>query len=305
MIKRRRPLPLTEHRNPRSRGIDRLSTQEIVNLINSEDMLIAPAVGRERKKIAAAADMIVEHFKKGGRLFYVGAGTSGRLGVLDASECPPTFGVTPLLVQGIIAGGRHALVRAVEGAEDKTNDGAKAIIKRKVCKKDVVVGIAACGLTPYVRGALKQAKILRAGTIFITCAPESVKDIPANIIINPVVGPEIITGSTRMKAGTATKLILNILTTTAMIKMGKVYGNLMVDLTATNNKLRDRSVRIVAEMTGLSRAKAVEVLKKARGKVKAAIVMYFRKINLQGALDILDKCDQSLRNAVGGLECST
>jgi N-acetylmuramic acid 6-phosphate etherase len=291
-------LPITEHSNKRSKNIDRLSTAEVVKLINSEDMLVASAVGKERKEIAAAVDMIVEHFKKGGRLFYVGAGTSGRLGVLDASECPPTFGVSPKLVQGIIAGGRRALVRAVEGAEDKPNDGAKAVIKRKVCGRDVVVGIAACGLTPYVRGALKQAIKLKAGTIFITCAPEAVRGIPAEIIINPVVGPEIITGSTRMKAGTATKLVLNILTTTAMIKMGKVYGNLMVDLTATNNKLRDRSVRIVVGMTGLSRGRASSLLKQADGKVKAAIVMYFRKVNLRRALDILDECEQLLRKAI-------
>jgi N-acetylmuramic acid 6-phosphate etherase len=297
-MKKHRPLPITEHSNKRSKNIDRLSTERIVTLINSEDMLVVPAVGKENKKIAAAVDMIVEHFGKGGRLFYVGAGTSGRLGVLDASECPPTFGVSPRLVQGIIAGGRRALVRAVEGAEDKPDDGAKAIIKRGVCEKDVVVGIAACGLTPYVRGALKQAMKLKAGTIFITCAPESVKDIPAEIVINPVVGPEIITGSTRMKAGTATKLVLNILTTAAMIKMGKVYGNLMVDLTATNNKLRDRSVRIVVQMTGLSRLRAVKLLRRAEGKVKAAIVMHFRKVNLYQALAILDECRQSLRKAI-------
>jgi N-acetylmuramic acid 6-phosphate etherase len=297
-MKKQRILPLTEHSNKRSKNIDRLSTADVVRLINSEDMLIAPAVGKECKKIAAAVDMIVEHFKTGGRLFYVGAGTSGRLGVLDASECPPTFGVSPKLVQGIIAGGKRALVRAVEGAEDKPADGAKAVIKRCICEKDVVVGIAACGLTPYVRGALKQAMKLKAGTIFITCAPESVKGIPARIIINPVVGPEIITGSTRMKAGTATKLVLNILTTTAMIKMGKVYGNLMVDLTATNNKLRDRSVRIVVRLTGLSRIKAVKLLKQAEGKVKAAIVMHFRKVNMSQALDILDECGQLLRKAI-------
>lgn len=297
-MKKHRPLPITEHSNKRSKNIDRLSTARIVQLINSEDMLIAPAVGKEQKKIAAAVDMIVEHFKKGGRLFYVGAGTSGRLGVLDASECPPTFGVSPKLVQGIIAGGKRALVRAVEGAEDKPDDGAEAIIKRGICERDVVVGIAACGLTPYVRGALKQAKKLKAGTIFITCAPEAVMGIPVRIVINPVVGPEIITGSTRMKAGTATKLVLNILTTTAMIKMGKVYGNLMVDLTATNNKLRDRSARIVIKLTRLSRTKAAKLLEKAGGRVKAAIVMHFRKINLYQALVILDECGQSLRKAI-------
>ncbi len=297
-MKKRKPLPTTEHSNPRSKNIDQLSTQGIVDLINTEDAQVATSVGKERKRIASAVDTIVEHFQKGGRLFYVGAGTSGRLGVLDASECPPTFGVRPTLVQGIIAGGRRALVRAVEGAEDNAEKGTRAIEKHLVCDKDVVVGIAACGLTSYVRGALKQAMKLKAGTIFITCSPESVKDIPAEIIINPVVGPEVITGSTRMKAGTATKLVLNILTTTAMIKMGKVYGNLMVDLNATNNKLRDRSQRIVIQMTGLSRTKAVRMLERAEGKVKAAIVMHFRKVNLHRALAILDECGQSLRKAI-------
>ena len=301
-MRKNRPLPATEKRNRRSENIDRLSTLQIVKLINSEDMLVAPAVGKESKKIAAAVDMIVEHFKNNGRLFYVGAGTSGRLGVLDASECPPTFGVSPRLVQGIIAGGKRALVRAIEGAEDKANDGVEAINKHKISAKDVVVGIAACGMTPFVQAALKQAAKKGAGTIFITCSPQAVKYVPAEIIINPVVGPEVITGSTRMKAGTATKLVLNLLTTTAMIKMGKVYGNLMVDLKATNNKLRDRSLRIVSQMTGLSRAKAANLLKDAKGKVKAAIVMHFRNVDLQGAVRILNQCGQSLRKAMGPIK---
>jgi len=297
-MKKLKLLPTTEKRNRKSKNIDRLSTAQIVKLINAEDKLVAPAIGKECKKIAAAVDMIVEHFRKNGRLYYVGAGTSGRLGVLDASECPPTFGVSPLLVQGIIAGGKRALVRAIEGAEDRISNGIKAINKNKISKKDVVVGIAACGLTPFVRAALKEAKKRGAGTIFITCSPETVKNIPAQIVINPVAGPEVITGSTRMKAGTATKLVLNLLTTTAMIKMGKVYGNLMVDLKATNNKLKDRSVRIVSEITGLSKIKAAGLLKKANGKVKAAIVMHFRKVNLKQAEIILDKCGQSLRKAI-------
>jgi N-acetylmuramic acid 6-phosphate etherase len=291
-------LPATEKRNKKSRNIDRLSTLQIVKLINAEDKLVAPAVGKKSKKIAAAVDMLVRHFRKNGRLFYVGAGTSGRLGVLDASECPPTFGVSPLLVQGIIAGGKRALTKAVEGAEDRISDGIAAVRKHKISKNDVIVGIAACGLTPFVRAALKEAKKKGAGTIFITCSPQAVKDAPAQIIINPVTGPEIITGSTRMKAGTATKLVLNLLTTTAMIKLGKVYGNLMVDLMATNNKLKDRSIRIVSEMTGLSKTKTAGLLKKANGKVKAAIVMHFRKVNLKQAETILDKCGQSLRKAI-------
>jgi N-acetylmuramic acid 6-phosphate etherase len=290
---------MTEKSNRRSENIDRLSTREIVDLINTEDMLVAPAVHKEVKAIAAAVDMIVERFKCGGRLFYVGAGTSGRLGVLDASECPPTFGVRPSLVQGIIAGGRRALVRAIEGAEDRPQDGAEAIIEKKIQSKDTVVGIAACGLTPFVRAALKQARKIGAGTVFITCAPESVKGIPAEIVINPVVGPEVVTGSTRMKAGTATKLVLNTITTTAMIRMGKVYGNLMVDLNATNEKLKDRSQRIVMQLTGLSPAKAADLLVRAKGKVKAAIVMHFRNVDLRQACRILAECDESLREAIG------
>jgi N-acetylmuramic acid 6-phosphate etherase len=295
---RRRPLPTTEKRNRRSENIDELSTRQIVDLINTEDALVPAAVARQRRHIAAAVDMVVERLARGGRLFYVGAGTSGRLGVLDASECPPTFGVSPLLVQGIIAGGRRALVRSAEGAEDHAADGAEAIDKKRVKPVDVVVGLAACGMTPYVHGALNRARQIGAGTVFVTCAPEAVKHIPAEIIINPVVGPEVITGSTRMKAGTATKLVLNTITTAAMVKLGKVYGNLMVDLRATNEKLRDRSLRIVIEMTGLSRARAKNLLARADGKVKAAIVMQFRKVNLPAALIILDQSRQSLRKAL-------
>ncbi|MFZ0035148.1 MAG: N-acetylmuramic acid 6-phosphate etherase [Sedimentisphaerales bacterium] len=297
-MRKQRPLPTTEKSNRKSENIDHLSTQEIVNLINAEDKLVAPAVGKERKNIAKAVDMIVEHFQKGGRLFYVGAGTSGRLGILDASECPPTFGVQPSLVQGIIAGGRRALVRAVEGAEDNENDGTRVIIKNGIRAKDVVVGIAACGMTPYVRGALRQASKIKTGTIFITCSKTTARNIPAQIVINPIVGPEVICGSTRMKAGTATKLVLNTFTTTVMIKMGKVYGNLMVDLNATNEKLRDRSIRIVSQLTGLSRTRAQKLLKQAKGKVKAAIVMHFRKADFHQALTILQENRQSLRSAI-------
>jgi len=294
----RKCLPTTEKRNPRSTHIDTLSTLEIVDLINSEDRTVPLAVGSQRESIAAAIDLIVDCFRAGGRLFYVGAGTSGRLGVLDASECPPTFGVKPALIQGIIAGGGRALVRSIEGAEDHPEDGAKAIDQRRVRPKDVVVGLAACGLTPFVRGALQRARQIGAGTVFVTCAPEAVKSIRADIIINPVVGPEVITGSTRMKAGTATKLVLNMLTTVAMVKLGKVHGNLMVDLRAVNDKLRDRSARIVMDLTHLSRRPAQALLQRAEGKVKAAIVMHYRKVDLDGALQILDECEQFLRKAI-------
>jgi len=300
MTKRRKILPTTELRNRASENIDRLSTKQIVDLINAEDALVPAAVARQSKQIAAAIDVIVARFKEGGRLFYVGAGTSGRLGVLDASECPPTFGVLPSLVQGIIAGGRRALVRSAEGAEDYPEDGVAAIEKKRVRAKDIVVGLAACGMTPFVHGALKQARRIGAATVFVTCAPEAVEQIGADIIINPVVGPEVVTGSTRMKAGTATKLVLNTLTTGAMIRLGKVYGNLMVDLKATNEKLRDRSVRIVMEITNLNRPGAQKLLDCAEGKVKAAIVMHFRRTDLVGALKILEQSEQFLRKAIEG-----
>ncbi len=291
-------LPTTEKRNPRSAHIDTLSTQAIVDLINAEDMRVPQAVATQRKAIAAAVDMIVARFRAGGRLFYVGAGTSGRLGVLDASECPPTFGVKPALVQGIIAGGKRALVRSIEGAEDHPEDGAAALDARRVRAQDTVVGLAACGVTPFVHGALKRARQIGAGTIFVTCAPEAVRSIPAEIIINPVVGPEVITGSTRMKAGTATKLVLNILTTTAMIKLGKVYGNLMVDLKAVNRKLRDRSLRIVMEVTGLSRPQSQALLARAGGRVKPALVMHFRRVDCRRAVALLKACHESLHRAL-------
>ena len=293
-----RSLPTTEKRNPASANIDRLSTLEIVDLINREDCTVPQAVGSQREKIAAAIDVIVEQFRAGGRLFYVGAGTSGRLGVLDASECPPTFGVKPFMVQGIIAGGRRALVRSIEGAEDRADDGDKAIDKKRVSDKDVVVGLAACGMTPFVRGALQRARRIGAKTICVTCAPEAVGFIPAEIVINPVVGPEIVTGSTRMKAGTATKLVLNTLTTAAMIRLGKVHGNLMVDLRATNAKLRDRAQRIVMSETGLARPAARGLLGRAGGAAKTAIAMHFLECSRAEAERRLASCAGSLRKAI-------
>jgi N-acetylmuramic acid 6-phosphate etherase len=288
----------TEQQNANSEQIDRMTTEQIVAVINAEDAGVAAAVAQEQTKVAAAVDMIVARLRQKGRLFYVGAGTSGRLGVLDASECPPTFGVKPSLVQGIIAGGRRALVRSIEGAEDRPLDGVTELKKSKVSAADVVVGIAACGLTPFVHGALSYAQELKAGTIFVTCAPEAVQHIPAEIIINPVVGPEVVTGSTRMKAGTATKLVLNTLTTATMIKMGKVYGNLMVDLNATNDKLKDRSLRILIKLTGLDRDAAEALLTRADGRLKSAIVMHYRKTDMKTAQKILKQSQDSLRNAI-------
>lgn len=288
----------TEKRNVRSRDIDRRTALEIVDLINAEDARVAPAVRKQRRQIAAAVELIVRAFRRGGRLFYVGAGTSGRLGVLDASECPPTFGSRPSQVQGIVAGGRRALVRAIEGAEDRAADGAAAVEGRRVGTADVVVGIAACGMTPFVRGALRRARRLGAGAIFVTCAPEVAGEAAADVVINPVVGPEVVTGSTRMKAGTATKLVLNTLTTAAMVLTGKVYANLMVDLKATNAKLRDRSERIVAELTGLPRRQAARLLAEARGEVKAAIVMHAQRVDYRQARRLLAEAGGLLRDVI-------
>jgi N-acetylmuramic acid 6-phosphate etherase len=288
----------TEKRNTRSRDIDRRSTLEIVEIINREDLQVAPAVAKERERIAAAADLIVESFQRGGRLFYVGAGTSGRLGVLDASECPPTYGTRPFMVQGIIAGGARALRRAVEGAEDDAEAGSRALDRRGLKPRDVVAGISACGLAPFVRGAMDRAREVGAATIFITCAPEARKLVRADVIINPVPGPEILAGSTRMKAGTATKLVLNTLTTTAMIRCGKAYGNLMVDVRVGSDKLRDRAERIVMAVTGVARPRARRLLNEAHGRAKAAIVMQIRRIGLDAAAELLKQAGGSLRSAL-------
>jgi N-acetylmuramic acid 6-phosphate etherase len=285
---------LTEQRNPRSQSIDSLDAQGIVDLINAEDRMVAEAVGEERQAIARAVELAVEAFRAGGRLVYVGAGTSGRLGVLDAAEMPPTYGTDPAMVRGIIAGGYDALVRAREGAEDSPRAGAAAMDEAGVGAADFVLGIATSGTTPYVHGALDRARELGARTGFLLCthpAPELVTK--HDVVIAPLVGPEVITGSTRMKAGTATKLVLNTITTGAMVRMGKVYGNLMVDLQVTCEKLRDRGERILESMLGLERAAAADLLERAGGHVKTALVM--------GKLGV-DRADAARRLAeVGGV----
>jgi N-acetylmuramic acid 6-phosphate etherase len=264
----------TERRNPSTAEIDLASPIEIVDLINGEDRTVADAVASQREPIARAIAIAEDTFRAGGRLFYIGAGTSGRLGVLDASECPPTFGTEPAMVQGIIAGGPDALVRSQEGAEDISEDGARAMDERSVGKRDFVVGIAASGTTPYVRGALVRARQRGARTAIIACSPP-----PADVMemvdaaIVPLTGPEVVTGSTRMKAGTATKLVLNMITTGAMIRIGKTFGNLMVDLRATSQKLVDRGERIMMEVCGVTRDEARRLIDAAAGSVKTAIVM--------------------------------
>src|SRR6266705_2119648 len=283
---------LTEQRNPRTERIDVASSLEIVDLMNAEDASVAGAVRGQREGIAAAIELVVAALQQGGRLVYVGAGTSGRLGVLDATECPPTFGTPPTLVVGVIAGGYGALVKSAEGAEDDVNAGAAAMDTAVVTPRDVVVGIAASGTTPYVGAALARAQTLGARTILVTCSPPpKVLAETCDVIINPIVGPEVLTGSTRLKAGTATKLVLNTLTTGAMIRLGKVYGNLMVDLVALSAKLHDRGERIVMEVCGVSREEARQALERAKGSVKLAIVIASRKVDAAEARHLLEAAD--------------
>jgi len=291
---------LTEQRNPRTERIDVASTLEIVDLMNAEDATVAAAVHRERERIAQAIDLVVAALQHGGRLIYVGAGTSGRLGVLDAAECPPTFGTPPSTVVGVIAGGAAALVKSVEGAEDDVNAGAAAMDTAAVTAQDVVVGTAASGTTPYVRAALSRAQTLGAGTVLVTFStPPKVLAETCDVVIQPIVGPEALTGSTRLKAGTATKFVLNTISTGAMIRLGKVYGNLMVDLMALSDKLRDRGERIVMECGGVDRNKARAAIEQAGGSVKLAIVMAKKGIRREEAQRVLDDAGGFVRRAVG------
>jgi len=291
---------VTEQRNPRSRNLDRLDQKAVLRLINAEDRTVSQAVAKEIPKIARALDLVVSAFRRGGRLFYLGAGTSGRLGVLDAAECPPTFGTDPNLVQGIIAGGYKALVRSQEGSEDDREGGRLAIKKNRITKNDVVCGIAASRRTPFVLSALEQAKRIGARTVYITCNPSSKTPLPkVDVLIAPVVGPEVVTGSTRMKAGTATKLVLNMLTTASMVRMGKTYGNLMVDLRATSQKLVERSKRVIMIVTGCDYETAERLLKQAKGHVKTAIVMQEAGCSYLEAQGRLAKAQGFVREAIG------
>jgi N-acetylmuramic acid 6-phosphate etherase len=289
----------TERRNPRTASIDLASALEIVDLINTEDTSVPHAVASQREQIAQALSIAEESFRKGGRLFYVGAGTSGRLGVLDASECPPTFGVDPEMVQGIIAGGLPALTRSQEGAEDVAENGAKEIDLKDISANDFVIGIAASGTTPYVHSAIRRARERGAHTGIISCSqpPADVLE-EVDVAILPIVGPEVVTGSTRMKAGTATKLVLNTITTGAMIRLGKTYGNLMVDLKATNNKLKDRSERIMIEVCGVTREEARKLLEAAGKSVKTAIVMQKLDLSREDAEDALERAGGVIRRAI-------
>ncbi len=288
----------TEAANPASTEIDALSALEIVRVINEADAEVPAAVGRESESIAAAVDIITHRLRQGGRLLYIGAGTSGRLAVLDASECPPTFNTPPEMVLGIIAGGYVALHSAAEGAEDHPEAAVSDLQDRMLCADDVLVGIATSGRTPYVIGGLKYARQIGAAAIGLTCNANSELATVCDLVIAPVVGPEIITGSTRMKAGTATKLVLNMLSTATMVRLGKTYGNLMVDLRATNMKLTARAQRLAAELTGLSEPEVAPHLEACDGELKTAVVAIRCNITPDQARQRLEAANGQLRRAL-------
>jgi N-acetylmuramic acid 6-phosphate etherase len=288
----------TEAINPVSLAIDKTPVRDIIEMVVNEDRKVITAVLKEKERIAHGIEIVAQALKKGGRLVFVGAGTSGRLGVVEASEMPPTFGIRPSVVQAIMAGGQEAVFRAKEGVEDNYEEGARSIGRLRLGRKDVVIGVSASGMTPFVRGALTRARKARARIIFVTCWPGSELQNFVDLQIAPAVGPEIIAGSTRLKAGTATKMVLNMLTTIAMIKVGKTYGNLMVDVQTGSEKLKDRARRILGIATGLDYDEADALLKRAKWNVKAAIVMQKAQVTLPQALKRLKTADDSIREAI-------
>ena len=289
---------LTEQNNPNSQNLDELSTLEIVDVFNQEDRKTVEAIAEARTALAQAINLTAASLREGGRLFYIGAGTSGRLGVLDAAECPPTFCTSPEMVQGILAGGAAALLRSSEALEDEADAGKDAIINYKVTHRDVVVGITAGGTTPYVHGALTAAKQCGASTIFIACVPAQQVPVEADVDIRLIVGPEVLAGSTRLKAGTVTKMALNILSTGVMVNLGKVYGNRMVDVAVTNTKLRDRAIRILQDLTDLDRDEAGTLLDKSDLQVKVALVMHLAGLDKAAAAEVLAAQNGNLRSAL-------
>ncbi|XGV87479.1 MAG: N-acetylmuramic acid 6-phosphate etherase [Limnothrix sp. BL-A-16] len=292
---------LTEQANPNSEALDQLSSLELVDLFNQEDAKTLAAIAQAREPLARAIDLGAAALAQGGRLFYIGAGTSGRLGVLDASECPPTFCTDPELVQGIIAGGPPALLRSSEALEDRAEDGAAAMAERSVGDRDLVVGITAGGTTPYVQGALIEAARRGAKTVFLACVP--IDQVPppggsVDVDLRLLVGPEILAGSTRLKSGTVTKMALNILSTGVMVKLGKVYGNRMVDVSVTNSKLRDRAVRMVRDLANLSRTEAEDLLDRSGNRVKTALLMHWAEVDRPQAEQLLAQGGGQLRQAL-------
>ncbi len=289
---------LTEQVNVNSANLDRLTTLELVDLFNREDENTLKAIAGARQELARSIDLIADSLRQGGRLFYIGAGTSGRLGVLDAAECPPTFCTPPELVQGILAGGIGALVKSSEGLEDIASDGAQAMADHQIGKHDVVVGITAGGTTPYVHGAIAAATARGAGTIFMACVPADQVTSTADIEIRLPVGPEIVSGSTRLKSGTVTKMALNILSTGTMVKLGKVYGNRMVDVAVTNTKLHDRALQMIQDLTSLERDAASQLLEAGDRSVKVALLMHWTQLDRSSATALLAKHNGQLRSAV-------
>jgi N-acetylmuramic acid 6-phosphate etherase len=289
----------TEAINPVSLAVDKLPVRDIIEMVVNEDRKVISAVLREKERIAHGVEIVTQALRKGGRIVFVGAGTSGRLGVVEAAEMPPTFGTAPSLVQAIMAGGQEAVFRAKEGVEDNYEEGARSISRLRLGKKDVVIGVSASGMTPFVRGALTRARKAGVKIIFVTCWPGSELQNFVDLQIAPAVGPEIIAGSTRLKAGTATKMVLNMLTTISMIKLGKTYGNLMVDVQTGSEKLKDRARRILSIVTGLDYDEADVLLKRAKWNVKAAIAMQKADLTLPQALSRLKKADDSIREAIG------
>jgi N-acetylmuramic acid 6-phosphate etherase len=289
----------TEQINPASLAVDKSPVRDIIDLVVNEDKKVVAAVHKEKEKIAHGVEIITQALRKGGRVIFVGAGTSGRLGVVEAAEMPPTFGTHPRLVQGIMAGGQAAVFEAKEGVEDNYEEGGRSIARLRLSARDVLIGVSASGITPFVRGALTRGRKAAAKIIFVTCWPGSELQTFVDLLIAPSVGPEIIAGSTRLKAGTATKMVLNMLTTIAMIKWGKTYGNLMVDVKTGSEKLKDRAKRIVGVVTGLEPADAEALLKRARWNVKAAIVMQKAGLTLPQAMKRLRSKDNSVREAIG------
>jgi N-acetylmuramic acid 6-phosphate etherase len=289
---------LTEQRLTASMQLDAMPIEEAVALMQQQDMAAVAAVAAEGAAIARAVELVAQRLGAGGRLFYFGAGTSGRLGVLDASECPPTFRTDPDMIQATIAGGDGAMFRAVEGAEDDADAGASAVDQKDAGAGDVVIGIAAGGTTPFVHGALRRARERGAATIFLTCVQATPREPAVDLVIRPLVGPEVLTGSTRLKAGTATKLVLNTISTLAMVQLGKVYENLMVDLRATNTKLHDRAARIVGSITDLSREQSIALLHRAGGQVKRAIVMHRFAVPAADADTLLQAQNGNLRRTL-------
>ena len=289
---------LTEQINPNSQNLDSISSLEIVDLFNQEDAKTIEAIADARESLAATIDAASKGISHGGRIFYIGAGTSGRLGVLDAAECPPTFCTPPELVQGIIAGGAGALIKSSEELEDLPEDGAQAIAYHRITNVDVVIGITAGGTTPYVHGALKAAKSRGATTVAISCVPAEQVPIAADIDIRLLVGAEILAGSTRLKAGTVTKMALNIISTGVMVRLGKVYGNRMVDVSVTNSKLRDRALRIICDLTDLNRQEAEELLQRSGQKVKLALLMHWTGLEAEAGTKLLTQHQGNLRAAL-------